>query len=197
MAKKRTLRPRPVLAPGARTIGIDPSLTSTGVAIYSDSGGWHTGRIVSSPRKEVPSGQELRALMARLDEIRDGVRSFVGGWRADDLVVVEGYMILGQGAGRGPMIANWHHIVADAIAAGIDPVEIAPATRAKYATGGGNGGKDKVMSQVWRRFPAAEAETNDEADAVFLAAIGRHLAGQSVEPHQLPATHLSVDNHFV
>lgn len=197
MARKKMLRPRPVLSPGARTIGIDPSLAATGVAVYSDSAGWRTGLVRSAPIAAGTGKPALRSLFERLDGIRDGVREFVGGWRPDDLVVVvEGYMILGQGAGRGPMVANWHHIVGDVVAAGVEPVEIAPATRAKYATGGGSGGKDRVMSQAWRRFPEAAVDTNDEADAVFLVAIGRHLAGASIEPRVLPTTHLSVDRLF-
>lgn len=191
MSRKKPLRPRPILAEGARVIGVDPSLTGTGVAVYDDRGGWRTGTVASAPH-----GGELRALFERLDRIAEGVEEFVGGWEPTDLVVVEGYMLLAQGSSRGPIIANWHSVVGGIVRAGLDPVEIAPATRQKYAVGGAKGGKDQVMAQCYRRFPQAQVDTNDEADAVFLAAIGRHLAGRSIEPAPLPATHLTVDRLF-
>lgn len=191
---RKPLRPRPTLAPGARTIGIDPSLTSTGIAIYSDTDGWRLGSITSSPDnyKHKPP---LRGLIERLDTIADHTETFVNGWRPDDLVLIEGYLLM-QTAARGAIIANWHTLVSRLVHAGLDPIEIPPATRQTYATGGTRGGKDQVMAQAYRRFPQAAPNTNDEADALFLAALGRELTGHSIEPKPLPHTHLTAHRLF-
>lgn len=191
MSKRPVLAPRPILAPGARTIGIDPSLTATGVAMYTDADGWRVGHVATAPHTD-----GLRGLFARLDTITDGVLALVGGrFEPTDLVVIEGYTLTAS-AGRGPLLANWYHLARHLHDAGISPVVIDPATRVKYATGNGKGGKDQVMAHTYRRFPGAGVNTNDEADAVMLAALGRHLAGASIEPVPLPATHLSVEKRF-
>lgn len=187
---KKYLPPRPVFRPGVRTVGIDPSLTATGIATFTDAQGWRVGRVHTEP-----SGPAQSATIGRIRTIRDGVVELLGGFRSDDIVVIEGFMMM-QGSSRGAIIYNWYKLVEAIVEAGIEPIVVAPATRAVYATGGGNGGKDRVMSQLYRRFPESGADTNDEADAVFLAAIGRHLAGHSIEPLPLPNTHLSVDKHF-
>ncbi|MGO1851799.1 MAG: hypothetical protein ACTH0V_00135 [Microbacteriaceae bacterium] len=188
--KQKYLPPRPAYRPGVRTIGIDPSLTSTGIAMFTDDEGWTVGHFDTEP-----TGPALADTLHRLGRIRGWVNDFVSGFRAGDIVVIEGYMMT-QSAMRGVIIANWYKLAELPVAAGVEPVVVAPATRAKYATGGGAGGKDRVMSQVFKRFPEAGVETNDEADAVFLTAIGRHLAGAPIEPAPLPQTHLTVDNHF-
>ncbi len=54
----------------------------------------------------------------------------------------------------------------------------------------------QVVLEVEQCFPTAKVANNDEADGVVLAAIGRYLAGCSIEPVPLPATHLSVDRLF-
>lgn len=197
MAKKKPLKPRPELGESMRVIGIDPSLTSTGVAVLDLSRGepaWTVGSVRTKAAEDT-----MKGLFGRLDEIADGIEEVVGGWRDGDVVVIEGYMLMSTGSMRGAMIANWHSIAARVVAAGIEPVVIAPATRQSYAVGGGgkaNSGKDRVIIQVMRRFPDAEVESNDEADAVFLAALGAELVGRSVEPQPLPSTHLTFERHF-
>ena len=67
---------------------------------------------------------------------------------------------------------------------------VVPASsRAKYATGRGNAGKDEVLLAVSRRYPHAPIVNNDQADAVALAAMGARLLGEPIED-SLPKTHL-------
>ena len=69
------------------------------------------------------------------------------------------------------------------------PLVVPPTVRAKYATGKGNAGKDEVLAAVIRRYPAAQVNNNDEADALVIAAIAARLGGDPIE-ESLPVAHL-------
>lgn len=191
-AKMKVLYTRPILEPGARVVGIDLSLNSTGVAVVGPDGMFEqVGTILGT----APHGSDLVKLYARLDALFDGIEALIGGFRTSDLVVIEKALSHHSGA-FGEMLANWHNVVGTLVRRGITVVAINPGTRAVYGSGGGKSDKSQVVLQVERRFPTARVANNDEADAVILAAIGRHLAGCSIEPTPLPATHLSVDKLF-
>jgi crossover junction endodeoxyribonuclease RuvC len=57
---------------------------------------------------------------------------------------------------------------------------VTPQQLKKYATGYGSGkncGKDKVLAAAIRRYPMAEVDGNDVADALVLAAMGADHLG--------------------
>ena len=70
---------------------------------------------------------------------------------------------------------------------------VPPPTRAMFATGRGNAGKDEVLAAAIRRYPAWGIAGNDIADATVLAAIGARLLGHPLE-ESLPQTHLRALN---
>ncbi|MFC4373330.1 hypothetical protein ACFO5K_04375 [Nocardia halotolerans] len=71
---------------------------------------------------------------------------------------------------------------------GVPILPVAPNIRAKYATGKGNASKDEVLAAAVRRYPLLDINSNDTADAVILMAIGRRLIGDPID--DLPAKHL-------
>lgn len=207
-AKKKLPLPRPVLGASQRIIGIDSSLTKTGVSkllLGGEAPVWQVTSIGSTPHEDQRS---LVQLSQRIAAICDRIEAFVGGWQDGDVVIFEGYMMM-AGPSRGNLMALWYEIARRLAVAGIEPIVIAPATRQTYAVGGTSSskskeadgdrrssGKDGVIIQVSRRFPDADVANNDEADAVFLAAIGASLCGFSIEPKPLPKTHLTFERHF-
>ena len=64
-----------------------------------------------------------------------------------------------------------------------------PTSRATYATGKDNAGKDAVLAAVVRRYPDVDVTGNDEADALVMAAMGARLLGHPLED-SLPQSHL-------
>lgn len=156
-------------------VGIDLSLTSTGIARIGP-GGVSVHKIVSKGRADATLAQRH----ARLSLLRDRVALEV----VDaDLVVIEGPS-LGQKSQSGVHDRSglWW-LVMDALfderpggAPGPQVVEVPPTNRAKYATGKGNASKDTVLAAVVRRYLDVDVTGNDEADALVLAAMGsRHL----------------------
>lgn len=151
-----------------KVIGLDLSLTSTGIA---SSLGW-----VDRIR---PAG----AGMQRLRFIRDAILGYVVA--PTDLVVVEGPSYGSVGARQHERAGLWWHVMETIDRHDLRWVQVAPAALKRYATGSGNAGKDAVLTAAVRRFPAIEVTGNDEADALWLAAIGAELLGEPMV--ELPA----------
>lgn len=147
-----------------RVIGLDLSLTCTGVAGVLPAGGW-AATIRSQPSAEVSPFSRLRL-------IRAGVMDYV---RDADLVVVEG-LSLGSQTGHHLTRAGLWHLVMEAVDAACIPwAEASPAAVKKYATGNGGASKDAVLLAVERRWGRhVRVDNNNEADALTLAAMGSH-----------------------
>jgi crossover junction endodeoxyribonuclease RuvC len=158
-----------------KVIGLDLSLTSTGVAVATQDGAV-TDRITSKP---VPNAT-LEDRDVRLYAIERRVMEYVTG--DVDLVVVEGPSY-GSTTGHQHDRAGLWWLVVDALfRRGQRVVEVPPSSRMKYATGRGNASKDDVLSAVIRRYPHVDVNGNDEADALILAAMGARHLERPLEP---------------
>jgi len=149
----------------AKIIGLDLSLSSTGVGC---SLGW-----TELIRVTAPAGFRF----SRLRRIKAAVMEHA---RGADLVVVEGPSFAsksGSQTGHHERAGLWWFVMDAVDGAGLRWLEVPPTSLKKYATGKGNAGKDEVLAAAVRRFPAVEVRGNDEADALWLAAIGADLLG--------------------
>ncbi|MGW3827810.1 hypothetical protein ACWEAF_37485 [Streptomyces sp. NPDC005071] len=174
------------LSPAGRSplvIGVDPSLTCTGVA----GDGW-----ADALR---PKGRGHH----RLHWLREEVRERTG---AADLVVIEGaaYGHGGQ-AGHHELGGLWWILTQDLWERNIPYAVVAPASRIVYAMGVSNPAKDYPRKQRARiakgmvRDAVAERYgldcegpgRYDKADAFILAAMGLHWAGWPLA--EVPDTH--------
>jgi Holliday junction resolvasome RuvABC endonuclease subunit len=154
------------------TVGLDLSLTSTGVARIGD----YQPALFTIPTKDTtPIGQ-------RLDTIKEAI------WPATfsaDLVVVEDLPTHARGAGKTAMVhglIRWMLWRDD-----YDTLVVTPATLKVFATGKGNAGKEEVLVAAVNRLGYTGHNT-DEADALFLAHLGAHVLGQPQV--ELPKSHL-------
>lgn len=154
----------------ARVLGIDPSLTCTGLAGH----GW-TDTIKPGDRRGAD----------RLVWIRD---TLTDRWLAGvDLVAMEGPAYSRQGqAGHHEGAGLWWLIRIALASKGVPAAVVTPGSLKLYATGKGGAGKDVVMREVARRFPWFEGG-EDEADAVVLAAMAADHLGEPMVA--MPATH--------
>lgn len=186
-------------------VGIDPSLTATGVAVIDtdDHLVIDTHTITSTGRADAPLHARLRRIQDLAgaicwhahhhdEEVPDDPRM---DFRAE-LVVIEAPS-LGQTRQGGTLDRHglWWSTLTRLDQEGIPCVAVTPATRAKYATGKGNAGKDEVLLAVAKRYPHADVTNNNEADALILAAIGARLTGHPIEDN-LPKTHLDALTKF-
>jgi Holliday junction resolvasome RuvABC endonuclease subunit len=173
------LVPAPASQPGAgprpRVIGLDLSLTCTGIAsitLPTDNDGRPTVDLLDKLKYRHTGRSHMRLSWLRC-EIAD---------RTDGaaLVVVEG-PAYGRGAqaGHHELAGLWwiitHHLWRRQIPYAVCP----PKVRAMYATGNGNAEKGEVRSGVAQHFGVECEGTGryDKADALSMAALGAHWLG--------------------
>ena len=149
--------------------GVDPSLTSTGVALVS--GGIVTAGVVTSKGKR---DDTLPMRVDRLTALVDGVMPWV---RPGGLVVIEGPSFGSVGGSAWDRAGLWHRLVHAFHEIGCEVAVVAPGTRAKWATGSGKSDKAAVAVAVSRLAPDVELVSSDAADAVVMALIGAQALG--------------------
>ena len=159
-----------------KILGIDPSLTSTGLAIVY-------GRTALVDRITTDATG-----LARLHAIVGRVRTWLDGC---DLAVIEGpaYGSAGGQRGHHERAGLWWLLVDQLDTFAVPCAVVPPAARARYATGKGNASKDAVLSAVVRRYTDVDVDGNDQADALVLAAMGARRLGRPVEA-SLPVNNL-------
>lgn len=158
-----------------KVLGIDSSLSGTGVAIVGD-GDPHTAILRTAGRRADP----VPVMDARLTRISDFVLDHAAGVT---LAVIEGASHGSRGGSPWDRAGLWWRIVHRLLAADI-PVAVCPPTvRAKWATGVGSGPKATkplVAVAVARLWPNVEAGSDDEYDALGMATIGAQHLGLDV-----------------
>ena len=154
------------LAP--RVIGIDPSLTATGVAT-------HTGATATIRGLADEGDNRLHKLAVCMRDLLVGV----------DLAVVEDLPTNAQGAGKTGMAQGVIRLAC--IEADVPYVTVTAATLKKYATGNGGADKPDMRMALYKRT-GLDLRDNNQVDAWWLRALGLHGLGCPVV--QLPKTHL-------
>lgn len=155
-------------APYFAGLGLDLSLTSTGLAVV-DPVGYHAW--TARPPRGMTGHDRLAWI---LDQIWDIAYSYEGGHR----VVVEGPSYGSQAGQKGhhERAGLWWLVTQKLWAGNVQYVVMPPSALKKYATGKGNASKDEVLLATAKRFPAFNGG-NDAADALWLAAAGADHLG--------------------
>lgn len=167
----------PVAAVRPRVIGVDLSLTSTGVA----GADWATTIAGGSLAKK---GATLQQKWTRICRVRGRLLEYLD---SADLVVIEGPAFASNDPGAHERAALWWRIVGRCLSNDVPVAVVPPSTLKVYATGNGRASKEDVVQQVQRRWSHITFRGNDQADAIALCAMGLdHLGHPTVE---LPQTH--------
>lgn len=163
-------------------VGLDLSLTSTGVALIHDGHATVT-RITSTGRKGATTAETADRIDRIIHDILHALPPL-----EHCRVAVEGPSFASTGSAAHVLGGLWWAVRAHL--SSVDVIVVPPSTVKKYATGKGNAGKDEVLAAVVRRYLDVEVRGNDEADALVLAAIAARLNGDPIDP-ALPADHFS------
>lgn len=162
-----------------RVLGVDPSLTSCGVAVIRDSGtdvSATTAVFATKGKRADP----VPTMDARIGSIADFVMSHAVGVR---LAVIEGPSMGSHGGSPWDRAGLWWRIVHRLLSADIPVAVCPPSVRAKWATGVGGGPKATkalVAVAVARMWPGVDATSDDEWDALGMASIGAQHLGLEV-----------------
>lgn len=173
-------------------IGIDLSLTGTGLADLN----LETG-LFENVETFGTKGKRTDTYAMRGDRLA-GMADYITSWATSgsvepSLVVVEGPSIGSRGGSQFDRSGLWWLTVSTLQGEGIPVMVVPPKTRAKYATGNGNSGKDAVVAHVMQQYGDyydGHFRNDNECDAVVLAAMGaRHLG--FIQEEDLPESNIS------
>lgn len=150
-------------------VGIDPSLTSSGIARIrlNDDDQW-TARTWSCPT----TGKRGDTLDDRNDRMTYIVSQLAPMWQSADLAVIEAPAYNQPGGSTWDRAGLWWRIVHRLAGAEVPVAMVGPKTRAKWATGNGGSGKRPVIAAAKLAWPGADVSNSDKADALVLASIG-------------------------
>jgi Holliday junction resolvasome RuvABC endonuclease subunit len=163
-------------------VGLDLSLTSTGIATWPD----HAAQIRTSP-KDWPD--EIRRIGHIWQEIEWRT---VGMNTQRPLVVIEGLSYGSQSAGQSHTRAGLHYMVRlELDRLGCQVIVVPPATLKKFVTGSGNASKELMVSTVSKRSNRL-ISSDDVADALGLLAFGCEWEGVQGPLGVLPAAQRAV-----
>jgi len=156
-------------------LGVDPSLTSTGVCMSDDE------TMVFQPKTKGPE---------RLIQIRNFVNALVRA-HSIDLIAIEGYSFSSRNSHAHALGELGGVLRVDFYEHGIPYVEIPPTSRAKFATGKGNASKTEVVSSISARTGIvwSGSGSDDMCDAWILRQMVLAHLGES--SYSWPESHLA------
>lgn len=171
-------------------VGIDLSLTSTGLASVNSRGEIDWDNVKTKGKR----GDTLDTKVERMTRIMSDIRSFVLSGPCD-LAVIEAPSYgssFGNPHERGGL---WWAVVSLLTAEGIPVATVSPQGRAKYATGSGRSQKDVVLAHAIHRYAdivhGGRIVNDDVADAIVLASMGARHLGFPVERDEMDETNLA------
>lgn len=160
-------------------VGLDLSLTSTGVVASDLSTGDVFGLLVKS------KGSTKDSLDRKAQRHRDLVADVVNAVMSCSpvLVAVESLMF-NTGRTDSSLVRRgglWWGVVSELCALGVPVAEVSPSQIKLFATGKGNSPKDQVLLAAGRLWTDLAVPTNDISDAAWLSAIASyHLRGKTL-----------------
>jgi crossover junction endodeoxyribonuclease RuvC len=167
-------------------VGLDLSLTSTGVAAVGETGYAFVVRVrskapttVRHPRTGKPTQASLLQRHERLNSLAHRIVEAAA--PAPLLVVVEQPAFSQTAGQQHDRSGLWWLVVRRFLSAEVPVVEVTPGQLKRYATGSGSAGKDEVLAAVVRRYGGVEVANNDEADALVLASMGARYLGFPID----------------
>lgn len=149
-------------------MGIDLSMTSTGVAkIYSNGGrydGWQTDSIKSKGTR----ADTLHDRSRRIRRLKEQICSWIN--TSTELVLIESPSLGSRGAGTWDRAGLWWGVASWCEAHDVQLAECSPLSLKKWATNVGSAktGKPEMMD-AFERLNAERTATSDESDAYWLA----------------------------
>jgi crossover junction endodeoxyribonuclease RuvC len=154
-------------------MGLDPSLTATGLIVLDELGAIAHRQLISSE----PSGPLVSNRLLRYSGLINHVLAEVRRW-SPEVICIEGYSLGSNMPGMVDRVEFGGVLRWSLVAARNRLIEVAPSTLKKWATGKGafsGGGKTPLIVAMTSRY-GVELGTDDEYDAYALARMAHQIA---------------------
>lgn len=149
-----------------KTLGVDLSLTGTGIALLVDGEMTFNKSIKSKKLGDTPTDE-----VTRLASISDEVMEIVDEHQPD-MVVLEGIAFMARNTTALAQLAGLSYLVRHGLLQrGKGFIIVAPTSLKKFVTGKGNCPKDVIMLEIYKRWDVSILD-NNVADAFGLAHVG-------------------------
>ncbi|MEV7264674.1 crossover junction endodeoxyribonuclease RuvC [Micromonospora aurantiaca] len=164
--------------PVTTVLGIDASLTATGLAA------WRDGRISTTT---IRTGPEMGDNRVRRHYIAAHITPMV----TRNTLAIKEAAVLYKGpkrqGGNALELAALAGVIEEALyVRGVRIVVVQPTQVKQFATGSGTADKDDMVAAAREQLGVQVANDN-EADGLWLAAMGLHRYGQPLDPHRIAA----------
>jgi crossover junction endodeoxyribonuclease RuvC len=164
-------------------VGIDPSLTSTGIATITNNGNAETTLVRTDGNIYTDAPHVTRA---RIRSIRTRVMDLIP--RNTHIVAIEGRSFGHNQSGTDQRV-HLAYLIADACDhLGLPTVQVPPSTLKKWICDNGNANKAQVLDATTRMWPHTHIPNDDAADGLCLATLTRQHLG-------LPVPYLVLERH--
>lgn len=163
---------------GEHAVGLDVSLSSTGMIILSPSGKMVVQKIIPSDPTDGTVAKRMKRIESIVRSVLDELKSFPA-----SVICIEGYSHGHNQPGLAERI-ELGGLLRYTICRECDRVyEVAPSTLKKFSTGAGNAkGKTVVAVALFKRY-GVELSGDDEYDAYALARMAYQISG-----YEMPST---------
>ena len=159
---------------GRNVWGVDPSLTSTGMARIGEDYEPELITVRSTGHRADSYGTRH----ARIDRLASEITAFI---KPDDtLVVIEGPALRSTDPGVWDRSGLWWMLYDRVVTLGVPVGVCPPKTRAKFGCGNGNGDKKLVRAGIQELWPDVRIKNSDVADALVLGTMAAQLVGMGV-----------------
>jgi Holliday junction resolvasome RuvABC endonuclease subunit len=154
-------------------LGIDPSLTATGLAKTTESTVVLTHRVTTMP------ATELGAIRQRIRYVVGQTLKFAP---AECITIIEAPIVTRNGRGGQQLERAWlFGFLVDQLMQRGPVIQVSPRTRAKYGSGNGNADKKTVLAAVRATFPSLRIVDDNVADALALLSMGARWKGEPID----------------
>ena len=153
-----------------KAIGLDLSLTGTGVVVTSAGAITHSECIKSKPCGKLPT-DELVRLLTIANEIDTIVAKHKPG-----VAVIEGLAFMAKGTSLVQLAGLNYFVRTNLYHRNIPFYIVAPTSLKKFVTGSGKGDKNQMLLEIYKRYGESFLDDN-VADAFGLAKIGEAVLG--------------------
>lgn len=179
-------------------IGIDPSITSTGIVVLRN--GEIERALTTKNKPELGVIERVRRIYEQINNVIENLATCSSAayfaanylespplspkkiqWEPPSLIVIEGFSYGSKGRGVFDIAYLGYRIREELeryrTEDDIPWLEVSPSQLKQFATGKGNANKEIVLQQVYKRW-GVELTDNNQADAYVLAQIGRAYLGE-------------------